>query len=95
MAELGDFSRQAHIEVGQELAAAGIDAVVGVCAETRDMLAQLPEQVEQYYFDSAEGVAAFLTGNLLQDGDAVLVKGAHYSSQVFKVAEALKQYEEK
>lgn len=95
MAELGDFSRQAHIEVGQELAAAGIDAVVGVCAETRDMLAQLPERTERHYFDTADGVAAFLTGNLLQDGDAVLVKGAHYSSQVFKVAEALKQYEEK
>ena len=45
--------------------------------------------------DDVDGVAAFLTGNLLQDGDAVLVKGAHYSSQVFKVAEALKQYEEK
>ena len=58
-------------------------------------VAQLPERTERHYFDTADGVAAFLTGNLLQDGDAVLVKGAHYSSQVFKVAEALKQYEEK
>lgn len=39
------------------------------------MLAQLPERTERHYFDTADGVAAFLTGNLLQDGDAVWSKG--------------------
>ena len=94
MAELGDYSRQAHIEVGQALAAAQIDAVVGVCAETKDMLAQLPVETEQYFFPTADGVADFLC-DMLKDGDAVLIKGAHYSSQVFKVAAALKEFAEK
>ena len=94
MAELGDYSRQAHIEVGQALAAAQIDAVVGVCAETKDMLAQLSAETEQYFFPTADGVADFLC-DMLKDGDAVLIKGAHYSSQVFKVAAALKEFAEK
>ncbi len=91
MAELGDYSKQAHIEVGQELAANGIDVVIGVCEETKDMLAQLPESVAQYYFPSVDGVADFLLNDVLKDGDAILIKGAHYSSQVFKVAAELKQ----
>ena len=94
MAELGDYSRQAHIEVGQALAAAQIDAVVGVCAETKDMLAQLPAVIEQHFFPTADGVADFLC-DMLKDGDAVLIKGAHYSSQVFKVAAELKEFAEK
>lgn len=88
MAELGDYSKQAHIEVGQALAANGIDVVIGVCEETKDMLAQLPAVVTQYYFPSVEGVEELLK-NILEDGDALLIKGAHYSSQVFKVAAAL------
>ena len=94
MAELGDYSRQAHIEVGREMAAAGIDAAVGVCEETKDILAQLPAGTAQYYFPDNKGVADFLMRELLQDGDAVLVKGAHYSSRVFEIADALKQYAE-
>lgn len=88
MAELGDYSKQAHIEVGQALAQNGIDVVIGVCEETKDMLAQLPENVRQYYFSSVEGVEELLK-EILQDGDALLIKGAHYSSQVFKVATGL------
>ncbi len=93
MAELGDYTRQAHIEVGQELAAAKIDVVIGVGEETKDMLAQLPENTEQYYFPTIGGVGEFLTGKILKDGDVILIKGAHYSSQVFKVAAVLKAYE--
>jgi len=89
MAELGDYSQQAHIEVGKELAANGIDVVIGVCEETKDMLAQLPTTVKQYYFPSVDGVADLLLNEVLQNGDALLIKGAHYSSQVFKVAAEL------
>ncbi len=88
MAELGDYSKQAHIEVGQALAANGIDIVIGVCEETKDMLSQLPERVAQYYFPSIVGVEELLD-EVLQDGDVLLIKGAHYSSQVFKVAAGL------
>lgn len=90
MAELGEYSKQAHIEVGQELTAHNIDIVIGVCEETKDMLAQLPPQIKQYYFPSIDSVAELLLNEVLQDGDALLIKGAHYSSQVFKVAAILK-----
>lgn len=88
MAELGDYSKQAHTEVGQALAANGIDIVIGVCGETKDMLSQLPENVTQYYFPSIEGVETLLN-EILQNNDTLLIKGAHYSSQVFKIAEEL------
>ena len=92
MAELGDYSKQAHIEVGQELAKAHIDVVIGVCEETKDMLAQLPSDVQQFYFPNIDGVADFLKNEILDEGDVLLIKGAHYSSQVFKVAQELLQY---
>ena len=92
MAELGDYSKQAHIEVGQELAKAHIDVVIGVCEETKDMLAQLPLDIQQFYFPNIEGVADFLKDEILDEGDVLLIKGAHYSSQVFKVAQELLQY---
>ncbi|MCM1324906.1 MAG: UDP-N-acetylmuramoyl-tripeptide--D-alanyl-D-alanine ligase [Acetobacter sp.] len=93
MAELGKYSKQAHIEVGQELAANKVDVVIGVCEETKDMLAELPAEVLQYYFPSVDGVAELLN-DILKDGDVLLIKGAHYSSQVFKVAaELIKQGE--
>ena len=73
----------------QELAAAGIDAVVGVCAETRDMLAQLPERIERHYFENKDGLDEFLLNKLLQNNDIVLIKGARYSSELYKVTESL------
>lgn len=92
MAELGDYTKEAHIRVGKALKENDIDVVIGVCQETKDMLAELPASVEQYYFDTVDGVEAFLQDKILQDGDAVLIKGSHYSSQVYKVAAALKGF---
>jgi len=92
MAELGDYTKEAHIRVGKALKDNGIDVVIGVCEETKDMLAQLPKNVEQHYFDSIDGVSEFLQKEILQDGDAVLIKGSHYSSQVYKAANDLKAF---
>lgn len=92
MAELGDYTVAAHQRVGQALGANHIDVVIGVCAETKDMLAQLPAGVEQHYFDNIHGVADFLCDKLLQDGDVLLMKGSHYSSEVYKAADVLKTY---
>ncbi len=92
MAELGDYTKEAHVRVGKALAQNHIDVVIGVCAETKDVLAQLPQGVEQHYFENIDGVSAFLQDKVLQNGDAVLIKGSHYSSQVYKVAAELKNY---
>ena len=62
---------------------------VGVCPEMKDMLAQLPDSIEQHYFENKDGVDEFLLNNLLQNNDTVLIKGARYSSELYKVTEAL------
>lgn len=92
MAELGDYSKEAHERVGKALKENNIDVVVGICTETRDMLKQLSNTTRQYYFDNIDGVADFLKNDILQDGDVVLMKGSHYSSQVYKAANDLKTY---
>lgn len=92
MAELGDYTIKAHQEVGQLLKAEKIDTVIGVCEETKEMLAMLDSSTTQYYFPSIEGLTDFLINNLLDNDDTILIKGAHYSSQVFKVAKALIEY---
>ena len=89
MAELGDTSLAQHIEVGKLLAQTDIDIVVGVCSEMKDMLAQLPCDKTQYYFENKDGVAQFLLNNILQNGDKVLIKGARYSSKLYQVTEEL------
>lgn len=89
MAELGNTSKVQHIAIGKLLAETGIDIVVGVCPEMKDMLAQLPDRIEQYYFENKEGIAEFLKNKLLQNNDILLIKGARYSSELYKVTDTL------
>lgn len=89
MAELGDYSKPQHIEIGQAVAQSSVDIAVGVCPEMKDMLAQLPARIKQCYFADKEPVAAFLLNQLLQNGDVVLIKGARYSSKLYQVANEL------
>ena len=89
MAELGETSQAQHREVGQVAAAADIDIVIGICPETKDVLAQLPESMQRFYFENKEGLDEFLLNKLLQNNDIVLIKGARYSSKLYQVAEAL------
>ena len=89
MAELGDTSVAQHKDVGKVAAACGLDVVVGVCPETKDVLAELPPAVERFYFENKEGLDEFLLNKLLQNNDIVLIKGARYSSKLYQVAESL------
>ena len=89
MAELGETSRARHEEIGKFLALSNIDVVVGVCPETKDVLAQLPDKMETYYFENKDGLDDFLLNKLLQNNDNVLIKGARYSSKLYQVAESL------
>ena len=89
MAELGDTSKARHQEIGKVLAASSIDVVIGVCPEMKDMLAELPSHITQFYFESKDGVADFLLNKLLQNGDTILIKGARYSSKMYQVTEEL------
>ena len=91
MAELGACSKQKHIEIGRELAKSNINIVVGVCPEMKDMLAELPPRITQYYFENKDNLADFLLNQLLQNKDIVLIKGARYSSKLYQVADELKE----
>ena len=89
MAELGSFSKEKHIEIGKAVNASSIDVVVGVCPEMKDMLNQLADDKEKYYFENKEGLADFLLNKLLQKDDIVLIKGARYSSKLYQVTDEL------
>ena len=89
MAELGDTSRERHVEIGKVVARSGIDVVIGVCPEMKDMLAQVPESREKHYFENKEGLDDFMINKLLQNKDIVLIKGARYSSKLYQVTESL------
>jgi len=89
MAELGNTSQKRHIEIGEEVAKTSIDVVIGICPEMKDMLEQIPDTKEKYYFENKEGLDEFLINKLLQNNDIVLIKGARYSSKLYQVAESL------
>lgn len=89
MAELGESSAERHAEIGKCLAKSSIEVVIGVCPEMKEMLAQLPTDKKQYYFENKEGLDDFLLNKLLQNNDIVLIKGARYSSKLYQVAESL------
>ena len=91
MAELGKLSKEKHTEIGKYIANTSIDIVIGVCPEMQDMLNELSVDQEHYYFADYEKVADFLLNKLLQKDDIVLIKGARYSSCLYKVAEELKE----
>ncbi len=89
MAELGEHSKEKHIEIGKHLSKTNIDIVIGVCPEMKDMLRELPSHIKQYYFDSKDGLDEFLLKELLQNEDILLIKGARYSSMLYQITEEL------
>lgn len=91
MAELGDYSKPKHIEIGETVAKSSINIAIGVCPEMKDMLSQLPANIEQHYFENKDKVADFLLNQLLQNEDVVLIKGARYSSKLYQVTDELLQ----
>ena len=89
MAELGETSKARHVEVGEVVENSTVDVVIGICPEMKDMLAQVPNTKEKYYFENKEGLDEFLLNNCLQNNDIVLIKGARYSSKLYQVTEKL------
>lgn len=89
MAELGETSKQQHIDVGQVVANSKIDIVIGVCPEMKDMLAQIKDGRQTFYFDNKDGLSDFLLNKLLQNNDIILIKGARYSSKLYQVTDEL------
>ena len=77
MLELGHTSREAHASVGQMVAAAATDLLLGYGPETAETVAAAKAAgVDARYFANKEEAAAALR-TLLQPGDIVLLKGSH------------------
>ena len=89
MAELGNTSMARHIEIGKTVNATDVDVVIGICPEMKDMLAQVDDSKEKFYFDSKDGLEDFLLNKCLQNNDIVLIKGARYSSKLYQVTDKL------
>ena len=89
MAELGNTSMARHVEIGKTVEATDVDVVIGVCSEMKDMLAQVSDKKEKYFFENKEGLDDFLLNKCLQNNDIVLIKGARYSSKLYQVTDKL------
>lgn len=89
MAELGSTSKDRHIEIGNTVEASDVDVVIGICPEMKDMLAQVSDTKEKYYFENKDGLDDFLLNKCLQNNDIVLIKGARYSSKLYQVTDSL------
>lgn len=86
MAELGEHSIEEHIKIGKVISETNIDVVVGICPETKDILAQLDDKFEKHYFENNDGLEKFILNKLLQNNDIMLIKGARYSSKLYQTA---------
>ncbi len=78
MLELGDFSKQGHYGVGEYAAKAGVDLLITVGTEAREIaegaLSVNPNL--EYHVCSDNAQAVKMLGGVLRTGDTVLVKGS-------------------
>ncbi|HXF05854.1 MAG TPA: UDP-N-acetylmuramoyl-tripeptide--D-alanyl-D-alanine ligase [Blastocatellia bacterium] len=79
MLELGEHSAELHRQCGREIARRGIDLLLGVRGDARELIAGareagMPEEATRYV-DTPEDAARWLFDNV-RSGDLVLVKGS-------------------
>lgn len=89
MAELGAHTEAEHRAVGREAATAGLDIVFGVGLAARPLLEEAKKGCEVHYREDISGLAQHLRGEVLKDGDVILVKGSHHGSKVYQLVEEL------
>jgi UDP-N-acetylmuramoyl-tripeptide--D-alanyl-D-alanine ligase len=86
MKELGDWADEEHRKIGAFALESGVQVLVGVGEETREMIEAAPGIETHWRVNASE--AAELTQVLARSGDAVLVKGSR-SVGLEKVVDAL------
>ncbi len=77
MLELGKSEREIHRETGRDLAASGIDFLIGVRGLAREMTEGAKENGlrETMFFENSDEAGQFLAGEI-KPGDLVLIKGS-------------------
>jgi UDP-N-acetylmuramoyl-tripeptide--D-alanyl-D-alanine ligase len=77
MLELGNYAEQMHKQAGEKLAALPIDVLIGVRGNAKLICeAAQSHGIKQIEFTDDSKTAAELLTNLVEEGDAVLVKGS-------------------
>jgi UDP-N-acetylmuramoyl-tripeptide--D-alanyl-D-alanine ligase len=92
LAELGEYERAGHEEVGRLAAELGVDLVVAVGGEAapiRDGAAAVAGWEGRPVLVTDQGAAVALLRDELRPGDVVLVKGSRY--RTWEVADALRE----
>jgi len=94
MLELGDAAEDFHRQAGQRLGQSNVDLLIGVGALGRYIaIGAQDADVETLSFDSVEDILAEIV-DLLQPGDAVLIKGSRSMGMERLVEAAVKGFED-
>jgi UDP-N-acetylmuramoyl-tripeptide--D-alanyl-D-alanine ligase len=75
MLELGAGEKEIHTETGKQLAASGINLLIGVRGLAKDLVESANGSIETKFFDNSEAAGEFLV-NKIRVGDLVLIKGS-------------------
>ena len=75
MLELGENEKAIHAETGKQLAASGIDFLIGVRGLAKDLIEGASGLIETRFFDNSDDAGEFLVGEI-RAGDLVLIKGS-------------------
>lgn len=89
MGELGNNETALHQEIGEYAASKGIDVVCGI-GELSKHLAGAASPAETHWFPDKESFLA-VAGNILRDGDNVLLKASH-GMDFPKLVDALQEF---
>jgi len=89
MLELGEKSTELHRDCGQAIAKAGVEIVIGVQGEAKQLASSATEAGAQGFFFETPEEAAEKVAELVKAGDAVLIKGSR-GVRTEKVVENLK-----
>lgn len=79
MYELGENSREYHLDTGRYAAESGIDLLIAIGPKAKGIAEGAAEKMERGRIYHFSGAQQFLesAGSLIEEGDAVLVKGSH------------------
>jgi len=89
MLELGERAEELHARCGREIAAKGVDLVIGIGTLGGEIASAAEEGAETARFESVEEAGAELAG-MLKAGDVVLIKGSR-AVQMERLVEPIRE----
>jgi len=75
MLELGKTEKTIHAETGKQLAASGIDFLIGVRGLAKDLIEGAKDLIETKFFENSDDAGEFLASEI-RAGDLILIKGS-------------------